>query len=108
MNRLNLSKLFFIVSLFLIISTIIIALTLSKFLHELCVCTSNKLAYSWIFLALTALVSALHLLLAAGNKNVLSRKTERFFTALSVAQYVLFFTGLVWLIVFACRVLDVI
>ena len=105
----GLSKLFIIVSLAIIVSTIIAALFSYQKLHEFCICIPNKLSYAWILLAVTVLFSIISLLLSEKHSdNNTTEIKSKIILGLAIIQSACFMAGLIFLIYFAARIIDVI
>jgi hypothetical protein len=104
----SLSRLYFIVSTAIIVSTVIAVLFLYQKFHEICICIPNLLAYAWILLAVTILFSIITLLLTEKNpadNNSMKAKIIRY---LLIIQSACFMAGMIFLVYFAARIIDVI
>jgi hypothetical protein len=101
----SLSKLFFIVSTAIIVSTVIAVLFVYQKFHEICICIPNKLAYAWILLSVTILFSIITLLLSASNSG---NRNKKIIPYLVMIQSACFMAGMIFLVYFAARIIDVI
>jgi hypothetical protein len=105
----SLSKLYFIVSTAIIVSTVIAVLFVYQKFHELCICIPNQLAYAWILFAITILLSIIGLVLTENNSDGNPNgRTTKLTMYLSILQSVCFITGMIFLVYFGSRIMDVI
>ncbi|MCX6257184.1 MAG: hypothetical protein NTW49_04700 [Bacteroidia bacterium] len=96
------------ISLVIIIVTVASAMFRFDLLRRLCVCIANVLAWSWI-----AFGAAIFIGLITFNMAAFYRKKEKhlpttLFLILNILQSVVFLAGLILLIFFGARLLDVI
>ena len=103
-NRARVRLLYFILASALMLITF--TLTASMFLRMdffvVCICKINVLAYAWILLASSVLTSVTALVV-----NSFCNKTARWTGILLVISTVLLMTGIIHLILFACKYLNV-
>jgi hypothetical protein len=100
----------FVVSALMITSTLIAAAFLREELATLCICTSNKLVWGWIFLAISmllSLVSGTAGIFCSCRKPLEQRRFILPYTAL-LLQTATFITGLIFMILFGAYLLNVI
>ncbi|MBU0763326.1 MAG: hypothetical protein KJ607_00660 [Bacteroidetes bacterium] len=111
-NRANdlvrLSALIFVSAVAIIALTLIPVLLKTEFLNTLCLCKVNYIAWSWICFASSAVLSLM--LFIARIVPAKSEKVSYQITVLSAFMFVLqaaiFVAGLMFLIVFACKLLK--
>lgn len=109
MDFARVAKLLLIVSFAMIVITVIAALFAADDLSRMCICTSNKLAWAWIFAALSMIFSLKVLFLCAGNqREVYGIMRRKFILLLTVLQMSAFVAASVYLILFGAKVLNVI
>jgi hypothetical protein len=106
---LKLSKLLIIVSTAIIVATVVAVLFSYQNLHQFCICIANKLAYSWILLAVTVLLSLISMLLTENDsEGRISKTKKQILWFLALLQSASFMTGLIFLVYFAAKIIDVI
>ncbi len=101
----SLSKLLFIVSTAIIVSTVIAVLFVYQKFHDICICIPNKLAYAWILLSVTILFSIITLLLSGLYSE---NRYKKIIPVLVMIQSACFMAGLIFLVYFAARIIEVI
>lgn len=104
----SLSKLFLIVSTAIIVTTVIAVLFVYPKFHDICICIPNKLAYSWILLSVTILFSIITMLAEMNAKVDLNKTKKKIIWYLLMLQSASFIAGMIFLVYFAARIMDVI
>jgi hypothetical protein len=104
----SLSKLFLIVSTAIIVTTVIAVLFVYQKFHDICICIPNKLAYAWILLSVTILFSIITLLAEENAKGDLTKPNTKLIRYLLMLQSACFMAGMIFLVYFAARIMDVI
>jgi hypothetical protein len=104
----SLSKLFLIVSTAIIVTTVIAVLFVYQKFHNICICIPNKLAYSWILLSVTILFSIITLLTEENAKGDLTKTNKKIIRYLLMLQSASFMAGMIFLVYFVARIIDVI
>jgi Zn-dependent membrane protease YugP len=105
----SLSKLYLIVATAIVVSTIIPVLFLYRKFHEICICIPNILAYAWILFSVTVLFSIITILLKEKNaSDDLSVTKTKIIWYLLMIQSACFMAGMISLVYFAARIMDVI
>lgn len=103
------STLMFVAALFTIIVTMIVSTFMYEKLATMCICTSNKLVWGWVFMAisiLTGLVSTSAAIFCGCKKPLEQRRFILPYTAI-LLQTAAFITGLIFIILFGAYVLNV-
>jgi len=105
----KISKLYFIVSIAIIGSTVIAVLFSYKNLQEFCICASNKLAYAWILLGSTIFFSIVCLLIGIIKEDrPLSSFNDKVILFGTIIQSICFLSAIVFIILFAAKIINVI
>jgi hypothetical protein len=104
----SLSKLFLIVSTAIIVTTVIAVLFVYQKFHDICICIPNKLAYSWILFSVTILLSVITLLAVENTKSELTKIKTKIIWYLIMLQSASFVAGMIFLVYFAAKIMDVI
>ncbi len=105
----KIAKLYLIVSAAIMVSTVIAALFSYKSLQEFCICASNKLAYAWILLCITIVFCGISLLLyAKKGDNLLSPFSKNLLFYSALFQTACFITALIFVVLFAAKIINVI
>ncbi len=105
----KISKLYFIVSTAIIGSTVIAVLFSYKNLQEFCICASNKLAYAWILLGCAIFFSIICLLICVKKEDKPSSSfNDKIYLFGVIIQSICFLSAIVFLILFAAKIINVI